>query len=118
MDRILINDLRARCIIGVNESERHEKQDVIVNLELWADLSKPCRSDDFADTVDYSAIKKRVLAAVEASQHFLIEALSQEIADICLSFPLVRKVRVILEKPTALRFTRSVAVDITREQTN
>jgi len=114
-DRITIRDLGFRCIIGVNEDERREKQDVIVNLTLWADLRKPCQSDDIMDTVDYKALKKMILTRAEQSQFFLVEALAQTIADICLAQPLVQKVRVCVEKPAALRFARSVGVEITRQ---
>ena len=84
MDRILIQDLLVRCIIGVNEDERHQKQDVVINLTLTADLSKAGKSDRFEDTVDYRAIKKQVMALAENSQFHLIEALAEAIAALCL----------------------------------
>jgi FolB domain-containing protein len=68
------------------------------------------------DTVDYRAIKKRVLALIEASQFFLVEALAEAIADICLGDAKVQKAGVQVEKPSALRFARSVGVRITRER--
>jgi len=34
MDRILITDLGTRCIIGVRERERQEKQDVVINRNM------------------------------------------------------------------------------------
>ena len=114
MDRILICDLHARCIIGINADERREKQDVIINLTLFADLSVAGRTDQFADAADYRAIKKHVLTAVEASSFFLVEALAEFIAKICLEDPKIQKVRVQVEKPSALRFARSVGVTILR----
>jgi len=33
-DKIYIRDLSIRCIIGVNQEERTEKQDVIINIIL------------------------------------------------------------------------------------
>ena len=116
MDRVLISDLQARCIIGINDDERREKQDVIINVVISADLLKACKSDRFEDTVDYRALKKKILGMVEESQYFLIEALAQAIADICLEHPDVQQVQVRVDKPGALRFARSVAVEITRER--
>jgi FolB domain-containing protein len=116
MDKILIQDLLVRCIIGINEEERREKQDVIVNITLTADLARACASDNFKDTVDYRAIKKRVFGMVETSQFFLIEALAEKIAGLCLEYPGVRAVKVLVEKPSALRFARSVGVEIVREK--
>ncbi len=117
MDRILIKDLTARCIIGINEEERREKQDVTVNLVLFADLRQAGRSDRFEEAVDYRALKKRIVKMVEGSEYYLMEALAQAIADICLEEAGVQRVQVTLEKPFALRYARSVGVQITRERT-
>jgi FolB domain-containing protein len=114
MDRILIRELRARCVLGVSEEERREKQEVVVNLALGTDLHLPGRTDRFEDAVDYRAIKKRVLEAVENSQFRLVEALAQAIAELCLEYPAVQQVTVEVEKPSALRFARSVSAEITR----
>jgi FolB domain-containing protein len=116
VDRILISDLQLRCILGVDADERREKQDVIVNLAIGADLGPAARSDRFADAVDYRALKKRIVALVETSQFHLVEALAEAIAGLCLEHPAVRHVRVRVDKPTALRFARSVGVEITRER--
>ena len=113
-DLIHIRDLRARCIIGIRPEEREKKQDVDINITLHADLRAAGRSDDIADTVDYSAIKLRVVEETEASRFFLIERLAQRIADICLTDPKVRRARVLVEKPGALRFARTVGVEIVR----
>ncbi len=115
-DRILISDLAARCIIGVNDEERREKQDIVINLNLYADLSKACKSDRFEDTVDYRDMKKRIVKMVEESRYFLVEALAEAIAEICLSDPKVVEARVRVEKPSALRFARTVGVEIVRSR--
>ncbi len=116
MDRILIRDLLARCIIGVRDEERRQKQDVLINLSLSVDLRLPGKTDRLEDSVDYSALKKRILAHVEASQYKLVEALAESVAQVCLQEPGVRRVKVRVEKPTALRFARSVGVEIVRRR--
>ncbi len=114
MDRILISDLAARCILGINEEERREKQDVLINVVLYADLRNACKTDRFEETVDYRRIKKRILGTVEASHYFLVEALAEAIAEICLSDSNVVEATIRVEKPSALRFARTVGVEITR----
>jgi FolB domain-containing protein len=113
-DCIHIRDLKFRCIVGINEDERIEKQDVVANIALWADLTRACRSDNIDDTVDYKSLKKKILNMAENSNFLLIEALSQAIADLCLEYDRVEQVRVCVEKPTALRFARTVGVEIVR----
>ena len=115
-DRIHVRDLVVRCIAGVYPDERREKQDVIINITLYADLRTACASDRIEDTVDYKAIKKRVAAMVEASSAYLIEHLAEQVAALCLEESRVQAVSVSIDKPGALRFAKSVAVEIFRER--
>jgi len=114
MDRIHIRDLALRCLIGVFPEERREKQDVIINIVLECDHRAAARSDKLEDAVDYKSIKKNVVALVEVSRFNLIETLADRIAALCLENPRVSSVTVTVDKPGALRFARSVAVEITR----
>ncbi len=116
LDRIFIRDLSCRCIVGINPDERTKKQEVIINIVMYADLRPACASDDIADTIDYKKIKRAVLDMAEQSSYSLIERLAEHIAAICLEETAVRRVLVSVDKPGALRFTRSVAVEIVRER--
>jgi D-erythro-7,8-dihydroneopterin triphosphate epimerase len=89
-DQIQIKDLHLRTIIGINEEERRDRQDVLINIVLYADTQAAGASDDIADAVNYRTITKRVIK-------LRVEAVS-----------------VRVEKPGALRFTRSVGVEIHR----
>lgn len=66
--------------------------------------------------MDYSGLKKKILKHVEESQYQLVEALAESVAVICLQEPTVQRVKVRVEKPTALRFARSVGVEIVRKR--
>jgi FolB domain-containing protein len=116
MDRILISDLRVRCILGINAEERREKQEVLIGIVLYIDLAPAGHSDRPPDTVDYRAVKKDILAAAEGSQYQLAEALAERVAETCLAYAAVQRVLVTVEKPGALRFARSVAVEIDRSR--
>lgn len=113
-DCIYVRDLAVRCIVGIYPEERRAKQDIVLNLTLEGDFRKAATTDDIADAVDYKRLKKLVIEHVERSRYQLIETLAQAVADICLSDPGVRRVTVTVDKPGALRFARSVAVELTR----
>lgn len=113
-DRIHIRDLALRCVIGVHPDERRARQDVILNVTLEVDGRPAARTDAIADAVDYKAIKLAIVELVEASSFHLLETLAERVAQICLRSPGVRRVTVTIDKPGALRFARSVAVEITR----
>ncbi len=116
MDRILIKDLLVRCILGLTTEERREKQDVLISVALFTDLAKAGHTDRSEDTVDYRAVKKEILAVVDGSQYHLAEALAERVAETCLAHLAVQRVQVTVEKPGALRFARSVAVEIDRSR--
>ena len=116
LDRLHIRDLMIRCIIGINPDERREKQDVIVNLTLHADLSHACKSDRIEDTVDYKTIKNKGLEEVGNSSYYLLERLAERTAEIAFESAQIQRVDVMIDKPGALRFARSVAVEITRNR--
>lgn len=118
MDKIHIRDLLLRCIIGIEPEEREKKQDVVISVTLHADLAVAARTDSFARTVDYKTVKKRIVELVEGSEFYLIESLAEAVARVCLEPELVRQVDVLVEKPGALRFARTVGVEITRFKNN
>ena len=114
-DKVLVRDLLVRGIIGLNEWERKKKQDILVNLELFSDIQAAEASDDVEKTVNYRTITKAVISTIEGSSYFLVEALATEIARLIVVDFGVERVRVRVEKPGAVRFARSVGVEIVRE---
>jgi len=113
-DKIVIEDLLLRTIVGIKPDEREKRQDVLINIELHADTRPAGASDDIDDAVNYRTLTKRVIEHVEGSRFYLVEKMAADIAAICLSEPRVKAVTVRVEKPGALRFARSVGVEIYR----
>lgn len=108
--RIRIKNLRLRTIIGVNEWERRDRQDVVVNVEIEFDGSRAAETDDLRHTVDYKAITKRIIEEVENSRFNLLEALAQRVLDVVLQQEGVIAAQVEIDKPHALRFADSVSI--------
>lgn len=116
MDKIFINDLLARGIIGINDWERRLPQDIMINIVLFTDIHKAGVSDDINDCVNYSTVAKKVIAHAESIQRQTVEALASDIAEICLENNHVQHVCVRVEKPGAVRFSKSVGVEIERDR--
>lgn len=116
MDKIFIKDLLIRGVIGISEREREQPQDILVNIEISADITAAGKSDNVEDSVNYRTIAKKVLAHTETIKRFTVEALSEDIAKLCLEDKKVKSVLVRVEKPGAVRFARSVGVEIVRGQ--
>lgn len=115
-DRIELSGILARGIIGLGELERRERQDILISVSMEVDLSRVCESDRVEDSVHYSYVKRRIIGFVEHARYRTVETLAQQIANICLTEPLVERVSVRIEKPAIERFVRSIAVEITRQQ--
>ncbi len=116
-DQIHIRDLLLRGLIGINDWEREKPQDILLNITLFANLQAAGKSDEIEDTVNYRTLTKQIIAHIESSARFTIEALAEDVAQICLADSRVVRVRVRIEKPGALRFAKSVGVDIERPAT-
>ncbi len=116
LDRIEIKGLMVRAILGINDDERVNRQNVVIHLTMFADTRQAAASDDINDTVNYRSVAKEVIALAESSEYFLVETLAQQIANLCFKDERVQKVIVSVEKPDALRFAESVGVTIERER--
>lgn len=116
MDKVFIKDLLVRGIIGIREWERLQEQDILINVTVFTDTIPAAESDDINDCVDYSALAKRIQAHAETAQRLTVEALANDLAKICLETPLVRKVIVRVEKPGAVKFAKSVGVEVERKR--
>lgn len=114
MDKVIIKDLLLRGIVGINDSERVNKQDILINIVMYTDIRPAAASDDIADALNYRTITERIIAHVEGSADFLVEKLASDIAGIIITEFDVERAQVRLEKPGALRFARSVGVEIDR----
>jgi FolB domain-containing protein len=114
MDQVFITDLVARGILGINDSEREKPQEIRINLILFTDQRKAGKSDDIQDCINYRTVAKKVIAQAETARRFTVEALAADLALLCLEQTGVMKVRVRVEKPGAVRFAKSVGVEIER----
>ena len=90
----------------------------MINIVLYADTRAAGASDDISDAVNYRTITKRIIKLVEESRFYLVEKMAAEIAAVCLEDPRVEEVGVRVEKPGALRFARSVGVEIHRTRSD
>ena len=113
-DTIYIKDLRVETIIGIFGWEREVRQQISMDLDFEFDVSVPGKSDSIDDTLDYKKITKSLIAFIESSDYKLIEALGEGIVDHLKSKFGIKKVKLRLSKPGALRFSKDVGIMIER----
>lgn len=113
-DRIHIEGLKVRAIVGTLPHERRRRQPLRLSLTLFLSLEAAGRSDELARTVDYARVAERVISFVARSRFRLLEALAEGVAALVLEEFSLAGVRVRIDKPAALARARSAAVEITR----
>ena len=114
MDKVIIKNLLARGIIGVHDWERKRAQNILINITLFTDTRRAAETDNLEDCVNYSTMSKKVLAHAESVNRLTVEALANDLAKLCLEQKGVMKVIVRVEKPGAVRFAKSVGVEVER----
>ncbi len=118
MDKIIIKDLLLRGIIGINEDERVNKQDILINVVMYTNTQAAAATDSIEDAINYRTITKHIIRHVEASADFLVEKLVNDIARLILTEYSIERATVRVEKPGALRFANSVGVEIERTRSD
>ncbi len=114
MDKVIIKDLLAIGIIGINDWERIHPQQILINITLFTDTQTAGETDEIENCVNYSTLGKKVLSHAETAARKTVEALAGDIAKLCLEDKRVEKVIVRVEKPRAVSYAGSVGVEIER----
>nr|WP_320020607.1 dihydroneopterin aldolase [uncultured Draconibacterium sp.] len=113
MAKIRVKDLLIRTYIGFNPDELVNKQDVLINLEIEADIPESAlESDEPEDIFNYKVVTKKIIALVQEGRFKLLEVLTKRILDTIMEDEKVKWARVEVDKPHALRFAESVSMEM------
>jgi FolB domain-containing protein len=115
-DKVFIKDLRLTGIIGIYERERTHPQEILINAVMQTDIRKAAKTDNISDCVDYEKVANRLREHATTVCRMTVEALAEDLAQICLAMPGVQAVTVRVEKTQAIPDTGSVGVEISRKK--
>lgn len=102
MDKIIIKDLKLFAYHGVNEEEKINGQNFVMDITVWVDIEKPCVTDNVNDTVSYAKIIKKVRSVFTEKSYDLLEKAAQVVSDAIFDeFPKVEETQILLKKPEA-----------------
>ena len=114
-DSIIIKNIEASCLIGINPNEKINPQPIIINLKLSTSFKKVSQSDQIEDTINYSKLVKSVKEFISKSKYNLLETLSERLAKKILENKEIKEVEIELIKPNALIKSENVSVIIIRK---
>jgi len=116
--QIHIKNLRLRTYIGFNDSEKNNKQDVIINAWVHYPATQAYDTDDVENAVNYRTLCKEMIAHTESNRFLLLEKLTADLLELCMAPKNVTFAKIEVAKPHALRFADSVSLTLSanREQ--
>ena len=114
---VRITNLRLDVIIGCNDWERHRTQEVLINISMEFDAADAVAHDSLDATLDYRAMKKKIIVSVKESSFNLLEALTAHVLGLVMDNDRVVGATVTIDKPKALRFADSVSITLSAERT-
>ena len=88
----------------------------MIDLEFSTNTRKAARHDRIQDATDYKRIAKHVVQFTKKSQFFLIETLSEKLAQSILKKFKIPEVTLKVSKPGAIRGSKNVGVEIVRKR--
>ncbi|MFA5326554.1 MAG: dihydroneopterin aldolase [Prolixibacteraceae bacterium] len=113
MALIRVKNLLLRTYIGFNPEEIANKQDVIINIEIEANIPEEALLADEPDGIyNYKTITKQIIQLVQDNRFKLLEVLTKNILDLIMTDERVKHARVEVDKPHALRFAESVSFEM------
>jgi dihydroneopterin aldolase len=117
MNAIFIHDLRVETRIGIYDWEQKLAQTVRLDIELGLPSDKVFQSGNFADTLDYAAVVKRLQAFAADHPHKLMERFAQAIADVLMGEFGAPWAKVRVAKLAPIAGVRELGISIERKRT-
>lgn len=114
MDIVFIQGLKIDTVIGIYDWERKIRQDIVIDLEMSADIKAASKTDHINQTLDYKAVSKRLIDFVQNAKFELVETLAEKITQIILTEFGVKYVKLTLNKGKAVTGAQGVGVIIER----
>ena len=113
MALIRVKNLLLRTFIGFNPDEITNQQDVVINIEIEANIPEQTLLSDKPDGIyNYKTITKQIILLVQNNRFNLLEVLTKNILDLIMLDERVIRARVEVDKPHALRFAESVSFEM------
>ena len=110
--KINIRDLRLRTFIGINDDEKKNQQDVVINIRIHYHAQKAVTFNVIEEALNYRTITKKVITHVEQNRFLLLERMTDEVLSLVMEHPQVMWADVTIDKPHALRFSDSVSISL------
>lgn len=101
---VYIRDLEFRTIIGVLESERGKKQDIVLNAKIFYTYKNESKDAHSVEFLDYAEVVKVIKHHIKSKKYGLLEDLLIGLnAILRKKFPMIEKMSLQAFKPSAIK---------------
>jgi 7,8-dihydroneopterin aldolase/epimerase/oxygenase len=114
MDIIFIRDIRLDTLIGAYEFERRQPRTLRVDIEIGRPSIRACKTDELADTIDYSAVVEVVRETFSSHTFHLLEPLAELVVNLILEKFDAQWAQIEVSKTGVVADARDVGVRIVR----
>ena len=97
--KIFIENLICSASVGVYESEKLNKQKIIINLEILLINKMKTHTDNLNDVADYGKFRRIILDVVNSKHFNLIETLADSLIKKIETFEKIENVKLKITKP-------------------
>lgn len=102
MDKIIIEGLEIFANHGVFPEEKRLGQKFVISAELYTNTRRAGKRDDLNYSIHYGEVSQKITEYVQSHTFQLIETVAEKVAEeLLLTFPLMDKVKIRVEKPWA-----------------
>ena len=116
LDLVFVDGLVVDTVIGIDANELHLPQPLAIDVCAGVPRARACATDRIGDTIDYGALRARLLRLAAEHRVQLLEALAEQVAHIALFEFGAHWVRVRIAKPRKFADTAAVGVMIERRR--
>jgi dihydroneopterin aldolase len=114
LDLIFIEGFAGQTVIGIDESEQHHPQPLVIDLQAGVPRARACDTDRIGDTIHYGLVCERLRRLMAEHRVKLLEAFAETIAEILIGEFGAAWVRVKVVKPRKFDDVQAVGVQIER----
>jgi dihydroneopterin aldolase len=118
MDTIFIQGLKIDTIIGIYDWEREIRQDIVLDIQMSADIKAASVTDNIEQTLSYKSVCKRLIDFVQKSEFQLVETLAESVTQIVIEEFNVEWVKLTVNKGEAVTGAQGVGVIIERTKSS
>ncbi len=116
LDTIFIEGFRGETVIGIDPDELLRAQPVVIDLSAGRLRLRACDSDRIGDTIDYAAVRQRLVDYLRTHGHTLLEAFAEGFAAVLIDEFAADWVQISVAKPNKFPDVERVGVRIERHR--